>query len=128
MIKIKEKEYTIKFIKDGGNRYESPLYHLVLKPYKHKGNILVVRNFAYYNQGYSQGTNPSGCQWFLQIIQYGCSGNGRGQNTPSTPYLSYDHIEFIEKVANGNYYTDFRFDFNEFEYGTTMKDIKSRMN
>jgi hypothetical protein len=127
IIEIKGLQYKISFIKEGGNKHESPSYHLVLRPYKHKGNILVVKDFACYTQGYSQGTNPSGCQWFLQVIQYGGASNGSGHNTPGTPYMTTGHYNFIKEVALGNHYSGFQFNFNEFEYGTNIQNIKSQM-
>ncbi len=127
ILKIFDKGYLIKYIKESKNEHESPLYHLVLKPFGHKNNILVVRDFAYYTQDYYQGTNPSNNQWFLQVIQYGSVGKENGRFIPGTPYLSQYHIEFIKEVVNGNYYNDFQFNFIEFKYGTTMKNIKKKL-
>lgn len=127
VVKIHGVEYRIKFIKEGGNKHESPTYHLVLIPSSKGNNILVVKDFACYTQGYSQGTNPSPMEWFLQIIGYGGAGNGRGQSTPGTPYLDHRRLEFITKVSNGDHYSDFQFNYIKFEYGTKLSDIKSQL-
>jgi len=122
IIILEGQAYKFKIIKTtNGNKYDSPLYSIILRPIKNKdANILVYKDIFYYTRGYDQNSN-SGEQFYLYTKEWGEAGNGSGQDRPSIPYLyGYTKEAVYNNIINGKY-EDYKY---EFPKGTKMAKIR----
>ena len=122
IITIDGQAYNFKIIKTtNGNKYDSPLYSILLKPIKNKdASILVYKNIFSYTRGYDQNSN-SGEQFYLYTKEWGGAGNGGGQERVCIPYLYGNTKEGVyNNIIEGNY-EDYKY---EFPRGTKIAKIK----
>jgi len=126
-VTIKGEQYTMKpVLSQKGDRHAAPIWHLV---FFGKKSTIIIPDALTYTAGYSQGTNPSGQQWFLQTTHFGGEGNGSGYDRPSTPVLSYGSFgDWYVEALNGNgvHKKDVINDAEFVDTKMSVKDVKNR--
>ena len=109
-------------------------YSLVVYPDDKKEDIIVFRNFAWYQGGYDQG-HASSRQFYLHNIMGGGGSNGSGRSQETVPMqwdLEYEFKNLYKYLTTGKYYSDTGTErLNDakmtFDRKTKMSEIKRKV-
>lgn len=129
-LNYKGDSYLVDFIRN--KTYDGLYWHLLFKDIK-TGIIYAWPDVFWYEEGWTQGTQRSEKQYFLQTKGFGDVSQGNGQSSQSTPNFISNQILYVVQQWKGDHYDDSATDFyqnkvKEFQKGTTKATIKNAFN